>query len=355
MPPADISAAARAAYTGAMRRPLVVLLALLVLLGGGSFALWFWTVGRLAAGFDAWAADAQAQGWTVQAAGRHRAGWPLAAELVLDGVTLRAGPEVLPGGAEYRAGRVVLHISPLSPDLLTLRLEGTQSLRAFGGPALPFTADQLGIDVPLATPEPVRLSGHQLRFTAPAEGMTIGLLDGQAQPGREALTLELSGEAITLPPPPAPQPALGGHIASVTVTAALDGALPPPGGDPQARLAAWQHAGGMLRVQDMALGWGPLGVTGTAAIGLDAGLQPTGTATLRVVGYDAALSALAAGHVVTPQAAQAIRAVLALMARTPEGGGIPQVDLPVALEDGVLRVGRIPVGKVPQWDWSAAR
>jgi hypothetical protein len=338
-----------------MRRPLVLLLALLLLLGGADFALWSWTVGRMQAGFATWTQQASAQGWTVRIGALRRTGWPLAAELTISGLALSAGPDVLPGGAGWTAERAVLHISPLTPEVLEVRLEGTQRVRAFASAELPFVATPLTLTVPVRGAGPVQLTGRQLSFGAPAEGMTIGLLEGQVQQRPDALSLDLSAEAVALPPPPAPQPALGRHIASATVTATLEGRLPPPSPDLAARAAAWQRAGGMLRVQHMAMGWGPLGVTGTAAIGLDAALQPEGTGTVRVVGYDAALSALAAGGALTPAAAQAIRAVLTLLARTPEGGGAPEVELPLSLHEGVLRTGRIPLAKLPAVDWSTPR
>lgn len=338
-----------------MRRLLVLLLALLVLLGGSSFALWSWTVGRMRAGFAAWTQQAAAEGWTVRTAAMRAAGWPVAAELVLSDLTLSAGPDVVPGGMDWSTARAVLHISPLAPELLEVRLQGTQRLRGFGSAEAPFTAEALTLTAPLRGDGPLRLDGRQLRFAAPLAGMTVGLLEGEARNGARSLDLDLSAEAIALPPPPAPQAALGRRIASATISVALDGALPPPSPDFAARAAAWRHAGGMLRVQHLAVGWGPLGVTGTAAMGLDASLQPQGTGTLRVVGYDAALSALAARGALRAQAAQAIHAVLTLIARRPEGGGAPEVELPLALHEGVLRTGGIPVARLPAVDWSAAR
>ena len=338
-----------------MRRALVLLLVLVVLVGGGSYGLWAWTVARMQTGFDTWAGEAAAEGWVIRTTPPRRAGWPFAAELEFAGLSVAAGPQMLPGGGAYVAQRAVLRLSPLAPERLELRLFGVQHMQGFGSPPLRFAAGTLRLTLPLRGPPVVRIAGKDLRFDAPAEGMTIGRLDGTIRPGA-APVVDLSAEAIALPPPPAPQAALGGRIASATITAALEGIPPvaPAAPDPLARLVAWQRGGGMLQVRHLAIDWGPLGVTGTAALGLDAALQPQGTATLRLVGYAAALSALAAGGTITPQAAQAVRAVLALLARTPEGGGAPEVVLPLDLHTGLLRVGRIPIGKLPKMDWSAA-
>ncbi len=343
-----------APYKAAMRRPLVLLLVLLLALGGASFALWSWTVGRLRAGFDAWAQQAAAQGWTVRAGTTRGAGWPVAGELVMHDLTLAANPDVLPGGATWTAARAVLHISPLAPQVLEIRLQGTQRVRVLGDLSAPFESESFVLTVPLPGPGPVHMTAHQIRFGAPVAGMSIGLLDGQLQQQPDSLGFDLSAEAMALPAPPAPQPALGRRIASATITGSFDGPW-PPGTDPAARAALWQKGGGTLRVRHLAVGWGPLGVTGTASFGLDPSLQPLGTGTARVVGYEPALSALAAGGAITPAAAQAVRAVLALLARTPDGGGAPEVELPLDLHDGVVHVGHIPVGRMQHWDWSASR
>lgn len=336
-----------------MRRPLVLLLVVLLVLGGASFALWFWAVGRVQAGFMAWTQQAADQGWTVHAAAMRPAGWPLSADLVLRGLSLTAGPEVLPGGAGWHADQAVLHLSPLAPGTLEVRLSGPQRVRAVSPAEATFEAASLVLTIPLTGADPAHLTGRQVRFAAPLAGMSIGLLDGQGGQSATALSFELSAEAIVLPDSPLRPPALGRHIASATISGTLDGPLPPPSPDPAARAAQWRKSGGLLRVRHMAVGWGPLGVTGNGAFGLDAALQPTGTASVRLVGYDRALSALAAAGAIRPAAAQAIRAVLTLLARTPEGSDTPQVELPLGLHGGVLRAGDIPVERVPRWDWSA--
>jgi hypothetical protein len=336
-----------------MRSKTVVPLVLVAGLALASLGLWAWAVARVQAGFAAWRREAAAAGWTVRSGTMHRAGWPLAAELVLTDATLAAGPDLLPGGAGWTAQRAVLHVAPWAPGTLLVRLEGAQQVRAFGSAAATLLAARLTLTVNLGDPAaPVRLDGSDLRFAPPLGGMSIGLLAAELPQGAGPPRATLSAEAIALPP--GWPLALGNRIASATVTLALEGALPPPSPDAAGRAAAWQRAGGLLRVRHMALGWGPLGVTGTAALGLDPALQPDGTGTLRVVGFEPALSALAAGGVVRPSAAQAVRAVLTLLARTPEGGGTPEVTLPLTLHGGTLEVGGFPVARVPHWDWSAA-
>jgi hypothetical protein len=341
-----------------MRRKFAWLLLVLVILGGGSAVAWWWAEGRLQAGFAAWRAAAQAQGWTVQAAQASRSGWPFAVDLDLDGLTIAADQTAMPGGGGYTAEHAVLHVAALHPDQLDVRLTGTQRLRGFGAEEVPFTADRLHLTSPLTAPGPVRLDGSRFRFAAPLEGMTVGLLQATARPAAapgDPIGFTVTAEAIELPPPPARQPALGNRIASATVEGSLDGTLPPLGPDMAAWAAAWQRGGGGVKLRHVAIGWGPLGLSGSAALGLDPALQPAGTATLRLVGYDATLAQLTEHHALTSHQAQAIRAVLSLLARTPEGGGAPEVELPLQVHAGSVSVGEIPVGRMPNIVWPTAR
>jgi hypothetical protein len=339
----------QAAYKRAMRRTLLPFLLVFVALGLGWFALWWWATGRLDQGFAAWQQAATRSGWRVEAGPPRRAGWPFAAELQVPDL-------VLAGVGTWRDERVVLRLSPLQPQMLQVQMLGTQRVALPGAAEVLFTADRFNLAIPLATgglPPPVALDGARLRFAAPLEGLTVGLLEGSALrrqdggPGKPALEFQCSAEAITLPARRARQPLLGGRIASASVQGSLDG-LVPDQPDP----AAWRAGGGALQLRQLALGWGPFGLTGSATVTLDGALQPQGSGRVQVVGYAETLASLVSSGTITPDAAQALRAVLGLLARTPEAGGAPVVDLPVAVHDRSVTVGQIPIGKLPTLDWS---
>jgi hypothetical protein len=231
-------------------------------------------------------------------------------------------------------------------------------LRLGQQPTPPFTAERMNVTIPLTQgmpPTSAALDAKTVRFAAPAEGLTIGLLQGGADwHGIEAaphrLALRLSAEAIALPPPPAPQAPLGPHIASATIEGSVSNVLPLQLSSPSATLAAWRDRGGVLTLQHIALGWGPLGVTGTASLKLDPALQPDGAATLRLVGIDETLTALAGAHTITPRAAQAAKAVAGLLAHASQSGGAG-VEVPVRLHDGTVSLGMIPLVTVAKLNW----
>jgi hypothetical protein len=337
------------------RRLPIILAAVVAVLAAGSFALWRWAETRMEQGFADWQATMAAQGWTVHAGATSRHGWPLAAELAVDDLAISGGLNVLPGGGAYAAQRVAIRFDLLEPSVVTVRGEGNQSVRLDAGPTLPFTADRLVVTVPVAQPTSAVLDAGGMRFGAPAEGLTIGLLQGQADwHATSALALRLSAEAITLPPPPAPQAPLGAHIASATFEGEVTGTLPATPPSPAAAAAAWRDSGGAVTLRRIALGWGPLGVAGNATLKLDKDLQPDVTATLRLVGLDETLTVLANARAITPRAAQTAKAVVGLMAHAPEGGGTPGVEVPLTVHDRAVSIGMIPLATLGKLDWPGA-
>jgi hypothetical protein len=324
------------------RRLLIGLVALLALLGVASFVLWRSAEAALEQGFADWRAQATAQGYTVAAGAMSRGGWPLSADLSVEDFSVM-------GAAGYTAQRIVLRLDPRTPTLLRVLGEGAQSLR-LGTAAVPFTAERLALSVPVVQPASAALDAKNLAF---ADGSTVGLLEGQADwATAKAVDVRVSVEAITLPE--SMHAALGPHIASATVEGVFAGAIPTGAADAEAAAKAWRDSGGAVDVRRIALGWGPLGVSGSASVKLDAALQPDATATLRLVGMEETLTALAAAHVIAPRAAQTAKAVAGLMAHAPDGGGAPGVEVPLTLHEGTLSLGMIPLAVLPKLDWSAA-
>jgi hypothetical protein len=334
-----------------MRRLLIVLLAVPVVAAGASLLAWHWAVGQMETRIAVWEAEQRAQGWTVSHGPPERGGWPLAAEVTLPGLSLDGGAGDVPGGITWSAERVTLRVAVARSRLATVSMAGVQHLRL--GPAAPvsYTAERCTVAVALDASAPPSMFDLDAGGIKVAGGPSIGLLQGQFDVRDPAAAkFHLTSEAIGFPPPPAPQPPLGGGIASVSLDGVWQGGW-PQATDPAASAAAWQAAGGAVTVQRLALGWGPLGVSGSGTVSLDSALQPVGTAKLRIVGYEATLSALAAGHVLAARAAQAAQAVLGLIATTPEGGGAPVVEVPLTLHGGALTMGRIPLARVPLLAW----
>jgi hypothetical protein len=343
----------------APRRILIGVLGLLVMLAAAHTGLWWFATTRLMDAFANWQAQCRAAGWTVSAGQPARAGWPLAAAIDLPDIQLSGGESDLPGGLSWRAARAEVSLALLQPRLLSVRLAGEQRLRLSELPPFAFTATEFELTAPLAS-TPVASAGlaaSGLRVSLPTGPLDVATLaaEGTLRPdagkAEDAMTLTGSAEAIGVPPAPDGRPwPLGPRLASVSFDAALSGPL-PSAPDLTTRATAWRDDGGRLVVHRLALGWGPLGLSGSATMALDEHMQPTTAATVRLVGYDATLDALASAGAITQHAALAAKAVLALLARRPDGGGAPTVELPLTLEDGTLSAGRFPLLRLPRFVW----
>ena len=344
------------------RRILVWLGLVAAVLVAGDVLLWRWSEAQLRDGFAAWAAAQRAEGYTVTSGPARTSGWPLAAEMTISDLSL-SGPLVdLPISVTWTAQSVSLRIGLLHPRTLLISVAGDQHLRLGGGLDLPFTADAQQMTIPLQPGVPAHsaaLEVTQLHAGGALAGLTVAHLraDSDLKPaalqGEPALSLTASATNIALPQSPQLRWPLGPTIASVTLNASVTGPMPLT---PTliARAIGWRDGGGTFEVQHATLQWGPLDLSGSATIALDEHLQPMGAATAKIKGYVATLDAFAAGHLIPPQAAMAAKAVLGLMAHTPEGGGQPEVEVPLTLQNRTLALGRIPLARLPEFSWSDA-
>lgn len=326
-------------------RPLLAALAVVALAHG---AVWLWAVRELERGYAAWADAMRAEGWGVAAGSPGWGGWPSAARLLVPGLRLAGG------GVAWQAERVVLEVAPSRPHLLRVRPHGAQNLRVADGPLLPLRAGRLELDVPLDGRDAAGLRADDLRLGSPRGEWTAARLLARVAP--LALAVDASGvgvpEGSLGPSPGGPDRAPDPAVERLRFDAALTVPV-PPGPTPARRAAAWQAAGGRVRVDGLDARWSPRwgagGVTGGGEAWLDPALQPVARARVRLSDYAAALDALAAAGVLSPGGAAAAKAVLGLMAEPGPGG--PSVQVPLRLEGGVIGMGRVPLLRLPALAW----
>jgi hypothetical protein len=353
------------------RRVPLVLFCLLLLLLAAHTAYWFWATRAVAAGFEQWAVDRRAGGWTVTAGPGTRGGWPLRASLTLPDAAMSGGEAVIPGGFSWRAGRVTLEISLLEPNRLEITPDGTQHIRIADAPDVGYAADRLVARFSLrdgVAPNATDIRGDGVRLDLPdapgaARRIAISLLQAHvawqagAPVGEPAFSTALDATEITLPP--GTRWPLGNRIAALSLDAALDGPVlsdPVPAlADPRRQASQWRDGGGTVDVRRLSLGWGPLGLTARATLALDGQLQPAGTGVVRLVGYAEAADMLATTGALTRSAATAAKAVLGLLARVPEDGGAAEVELPLTLQDRTLAMRQFPLMRLPVLTWPDRR
>lgn len=347
-----------------LRRSTVALwLAASVLaVAAGHFVYWRWATERLESGFATWAAARRTEGWTVRADPPRRGGWPLATVLTIPRFAVAGGQPDIPGGLAWSVDRLTLTVALLHPHSLSIGADGQQRLRLGAWPEIPYTADRLRAEVPLEPGLPTHsaeLDGAGLRAGLPtgpdaAGALTAGRLRFHldrrpaAPQGEPALAVSGTVEDVRLPLDLTWT--LGGRIASLALDGALDGPLPRRPGLAR-RAVAWRDGGGSLEIQRLALDWGPLALTGSATMALDAQLQPMGTGTARIVGYAETLDALAGAGAIRPGVATAAKAVAALIASPAEAGGPAAIEVPLTLQGRTLLIRQIPLARMPELIW----
>jgi hypothetical protein len=340
------------------RKLWIVLLAAPLVLLAADTAYWWLAVTNLVQGFADWEAEQRAAGWTTQHGPPARGGWPLAATLTVPAMTLAGGSPAIPGGLAWRADGVVLRVALSRPGVLEIAAEGRQRLRLAFYPEVPYTAASLRLVLPLrADPWPrfADVSVANLRAEPPMGG-EAGLqslrlhldISPQPQPGEPTATFTLGAEAIN--PPPGVARLLGPRIANLEVEGALNGPV-PAGRTLAEQAAAWRDGGGSLEIKRLAVVWGPLDLTASATLALDDQLQPMGAGSARLVGYAETLDMLASRAAISRSAATATKAVLSLVAHSPEDGSPPDVEVPLTLQYRTLSMRQVPLVRLPEVDW----
>ena len=306
-----------------MARKWLVTVTLVVLgLGGGVFFIWQEATTRLEQELDRWSEARRMEGWRIAHAPPQRTGFPLAAALKLDELRFDA-----PNGIGFTSERATLGLFANDHSQLHLSFHGAQRLTHPQG-SIPVRSGSLGLRIRLdgagGTLEGDRLAfGDELevqQFTASLFGMAIDLRANQVA-------------AAGLP-----------RFQQVHV---IGRATHPP----TTAAAAWRAAGGAVNVERLELRSGSVIALLTAALSLDAALQPEGRGTLALTNPQEAVATLAAAGLIAPNLVNPLRAVLGFAARVPPEGGPPRVDLPLELRNRRLTAARLPVGSVPPIDW----
>ena len=340
------------------RRLWIVLLASPFMLLAADTLYWWIAISNLEHGFAAWQAERRAAGWSEQHGTPTRGGWPLAAALIVPTMSLAGGGPDIPGKLAWSADRLVLRVELARPGRLEIAAEGRQRLRLAGYAEVPVTADRFRLVLPLrAEPWPgfADVAADNLHADTPVGGdasvRSLRLhLDfrPEAQSGDPALEFSLKAEAIS-PPSGIARP-LGPRIANLEIYGALNGPV-PVGRTLAEQAAAWRDGGGSLEIRHLALIWGALDLTASATLALDDQLQPMGAGSARLVGYAETLDALAAHGAISRSAATAAKAVLSLLAHSPEDGSPPDVEVPLTLQYRTLSMRQVPLVRLPEVDW----
>ena len=289
----------------------------------------------------AWQREQTAAGYTVTAGPPVRSGWPLRAMLIIPGVAVATGAPESAGRVAWQGGEARLVYVPWHPTQVNVVLDGAQTVQFGSAPPLAISVESLDVVVPLdqsGQADGIVATARHAAFPLPGGPLGIDAL--WIRLGASDVHLSLS--AVAIPGRPLP---LGPTIGSIDLHAHSTVPLPTLR-DPAAAAAAWRDSGGQMVVGDIAVGWGPLDVRGSATLGLDSALQPTGNGSVRVTGFTEAIEALARAGTISRNDGRVASTLLGLMSHT-GSDGVAQADLPFSLRNGLLSAGAIPLAKLP--------
>ena len=150
---------------------------------------------------------------------------------------------------------------------------------------------------------------------------------------------------------PAAPPGFGKTIDELGFGITMMGAM--PAGKPKEAVTAWRDSGGTLELDHLDLRWGAVGLTESGTLALDADLQPEGSLSGAVSGYEQLLRyALVAAGRVKASDARIARLGLSFLGQ-PGADGRPQISRPRS-RSRTARCSSAPVvklGKAPHIDW----
>jgi hypothetical protein len=351
---------ARRIVSAAMRRRTLLLAALLpAILIAAYSAYWFMLARTVVDDLANWTADRRAEGYIVSYGEPAVAGgFPLAVR-----VELRKPAITAPGGRwRWEGPDTLLEVWPWAPFDLVFTAPGHHQVDlADDRPQqLRLDAPTVELDVDLRTDglasglslavRQVVAAGSRLAETriAAASAAARFLAAPAADPSHSSLDLTLDASGLDLPADVAAP--LGRRLDRLHAVAEVMG--PVPRGPPHEAIPAWRNAGGDIEIRKGELAWGPLELAAEGTLALDAAMQPEAAGTLHVAGLSEALDKLSAAGLIEEGPARLAKIMFGAFAKPPAGGGRPEVQLPLTIQDGHLYAGPIKLAHLHPVDWS---
>jgi hypothetical protein len=343
-----------------MRRKILFLAALLLTAAAYTF-YWYSVAELVRRGILDWSTARRAEGFTVGWDRYDVSGFPFALRVTIDQPVLsQSGTE--PGYAA-QAPLLVGEARPWALEQWHVTAERGARLAIEPGPARPAitiaagalsgavrpgridgAAGHPGTAVTLSADNLAMVGQAQLAITH-AEAETVVPAHAVISHLETWLTANVSLSGVTLPQ--AVQP-LGDTIDHLAAAIAVKGTI--PGGPHREALAAWRDDGGTLEVNSFDLGWGNLRLGAKGTLALDAGLQPIGSLTALIRGYNEILDALAAAGSLRPGDAALAKVALGLLAK--EGpDGTYEISAPLTLQNGYAFLGPARLARLPNFTW----
>jgi hypothetical protein len=333
----------------------LIAVAVLVILLGGYSAFWFVVAGQIENGIGEWAESLRPHNVDLSWRTIRVGGFPLVFRAELAEALLR-DPALTPP-AEIRVPRLEASAHPwnfrnwrlAAPAGLTATLgppekpAGTLSAREATGTVATSSDDGAAIRVRL---DEMAVDAATMRVAARQVDLALSLPQHPPQTaGERAIAVALALREVTVPAVPAP---LRNPLDEVSLAAVV--MAPVPAAPPREAAAAWRDAGGTVELERVALRWGTLAVSGSGTMALDAELQPLGSFSAAIEGYDELISALVASGRLRARDAGLAQMALGFLAK-PGPNRRPQISAPLTIQDGQMLLGPVKLGPAPRIPW----
>ncbi len=340
------------------RRPLILALFGLAALAGAYTAWWFALARTFRQDIDDWVALNRARGYAIGFGATPIGGFPFAVETRFLEPAIAAGD----GSWRWQGPELRLQILPWAPYDLQFTAPGRHRL-ALGGDEqrqVEIRGERISLDLHLkdgVAPDRFGLSLAGIGIEDSRAGRAfIEKLAAEAEipasPGADPArsSLDLLAHATVLRLPDGMGAPLGPEIHGLHVAATVKGRV--PAGAPRRALAAWSAAGGDVEARHLELWWDGVWVKGDGTLALDESMQPLFAGSFVVANLGRALDRLAAAGSLQAGAARMAKLTFAALAQVPPGGGLPEVRLPLTIQDGWLYMGPIKLAALRPLDWS---
>lgn len=342
-------------YIAAMRRSKILGItgAGLVVIGFGAYsAFWWFAAGKIKEEAAKWAAKAHEHEANVSWKALRVAGYPFAFHVELTDLALR---RETPGRAsEFRAP--IFSVSVVPWNLRAADFAAPQGFTATLGPD----------SAPLAKLSADKLSGAAAVGRDGQRTVWLSLFGAKGTAGDEISARVLYGWIIWPRDPPAAHGELGLAVAALVrdttvpappgfanpideISLGLTAMGPIPSGPPRQAATAWRDSGGTVELDHVDLRWGNVTVNGNGTAALDGDLQPTGSLSGGISGYDQLMNALVTAGRVKEKDARVGRLALALLAH-PGKDGRAEIAAQLTIQDGEMRLGPVKL-PAPHINW----
>jgi hypothetical protein len=295
-----------------------------------------------------WVEARNATGWTITTGDVVIGGYPLAIHVTI------AQPSIIdPSGNRWQGPPLVATVEPWAPNRPHLDVSGHHVVTPAGTPPLVLSAGSATADLIIET------NGFVDTVTvaiadATAEGAELGRLNATlhrlapVKVDYSVASLAISAEIDKLVLPSDPRMVLGHSLTHAKLEARVMGSI--PAGPLKPALAAWSGEGGIVQIDGLALDWPPLGLSGKGTLALDRDMQPILASTSTLRGLFEAIDALTRAGTVRAKDAGLAKIVLGMLAR-PAADGVPELTVPLTVQNRTLYIGPAALLKVPAVNW----